>query len=140
MITKKKLAGLGFATYGLATALIISISFFVFILYPRIEDWELFSYNFYGAVLIYGGSVIPFLVFTYLVKLEKLNSLLIIAVLIASAELVSLIISGGELVLLSIFTTMFKDENYILLAYPLSLVLSYFIMSKLLKVDFSKPA
>ena len=138
MTSRKKLVGLGFTTYGLATALIISVSYFVFILYPRIEDWELFSYNFYGAVMIHGVSLIPFLLFVYLIKLEKLNSFLVLAVLIVSAELASLVISGGESILLTIFSSMLKDENYMLLVYPFSLVASFFIMRKLLKIDFNK--
>jgi hypothetical protein len=57
-------------------------------------------------------------------------------IMLVSMEIVSLLIAG-ESIMISIFTTMIKDKNYILLAYPSLLVICYYISKKILKFDKS---
>ena len=134
MITQKKLAGLGFGTYGLATALVISVSYLVLIFFPRIEDWELFSYNFYGSIFIYGLALFFYLIFLSLIKPDRIKWYSIFLVLFIGME-VSALVQAGASITFSIFTTMVMDENYILLAYPIFLILSFVIFLKLLRID-----
>lgn len=135
MENRKKLFSLGVLTYILSILLFLTISFVIFILLPKISDWELFSFNLYGGLLFYGLAILPYSLFASFVKLDKVKSYIIIVVLLFSTELVALVISGKS-ILLAIITSMVKDENYILLAYPLVLIMSYFIIKRILRISF----
>ena len=46
MESRKKLFSLGILTYTLGILLFTIVSYAMFILLPKIKDWELFSFNF----------------------------------------------------------------------------------------------
>lgn len=135
MKSRKKLFGLGVLTYVLAIILFLIISYTTFVILPEIEDWELFSFNFYAVLLFYGIAILPYLLFASLIKLGILKNYLVLGVIILSVELISLVISGQS-IMASIFTDMLENKNYILIAYPLTILISYFISKRALKIKF----
>jgi len=135
MESRKKLFSLGILTYLLGILLFLIVSYIMFILLPKIKDWELFSFNFYGSLLFYGVATLPYLLFASLIKLDKVKSYMVIAVILLSVELISFIISGQSIIV-TILTSMKSSENYILIAYPLVLLISYFISKRILRIKF----
>ncbi|WP_108808292.1 hypothetical protein [Aquimarina spinulae] len=135
MNNRKKIVGLGFLTYLLGIIIFLLVSYLVFIVTPKHEDWELFTFNMFGCLLIYGAAIIPYLMFFLLTNFKKIKNYLVIIVLILSIELVSLVITQ-ESIIISILTTMVTDKNYILIAYPLVIVFSYIISKRFLNVKF----
>lgn len=135
MESRKKLFKLGILTYVLGILLFLIVCYVMFILLPKIKDWELFSFNFYGSLLFYSVAILPYFLFTSLIKLDKVKSYMVIAVILLSVELISFIISGQS-IMATILTSWKSRENYILIAYPLVLLISYFISKRLLKINF----
>ena len=107
----------------------------VLVFLPEIEDWELFGFNFYSVLLFYGVAILPYLLFASLIKLDKVKTYLVLGVMFLSVELISFLMSGQSIII-SIFTDMLDNENYILIAYPLTLLISYFISKRILRVKF----
>ncbi len=135
MKSRKKLVGLGILTYVLGIVIFLVISYLVLVFLPEIEDWELFGFNFYGVLLFYGVAILPYLLFASLIKLDKVKTYLVLGVMFLSVELISFLMSGQSIII-SIFTDMLDNENYILIAYPLTLLISYFISKRILRVKF----
>ncbi len=136
MENRKKLFGLGILTYALGVVLFLIVNYLVFIVLPKIEDWELFSFNFYGSLLLYGLAIIPYILFALLIKLNIVKSYIIIVVLILSVELISFLVAGQSIIV-TILTSMKSNGNYILIAYPLILLISYFVSKRILRVSFN---
>jgi hypothetical protein len=135
MESRKKLFSLGILTYTLGILLFTIVSYAMFILLPKIKDWELFSFNFYGCLLFYGVAILPYLLFASLIKLDNIKPYMLIAVILLNVELISFLISGQSIIA-TILTSMKSSENYILIAYPLVLLMSYFISKRILKINF----
>ncbi|MCC4230056.1 hypothetical protein [Zunongwangia profunda] len=135
MKSRKKLVGLGILTYVLGIVIFLVISYLVLVFLPEIEDWELFGFNFYSVLLFYGVAILPYLLFASLIKLDKVKTYLVLGVMFLSVELISFLMSGQSIII-SIFTDMLDNENYILIAYPLTLLISYFISKRILRVKF----
>jgi hypothetical protein len=136
MTSKKKLITLGALTYLLSIALFQIVNYISFIIIPKHKDWELFSFNFYGSILFFGLAMIPYALLILLINKKRIKYSIIVLIMLVSMEIVSLLIAG-ESIMISIFTTMIKDKNYILLAYPSLLVICYYISKKILKFDKS---
>ena len=135
MNNRKKIIGLGFLTYLLGIIIFLLANYLMFIVIPKYKDWELFSFNLFGCLILYGSAIIPYLMFFLLINLKKIKNYLVIIVLLLSIELMSLVITK-ESIIISILTTMVVNKNYILIVYPLAIVLSYIVSKKFLNIKF----
>ena len=88
-----------------------------------------------GCLLFYGVAILPYLLFASLIKLDNIKPYMLIAVILLNVELISFLISGQSIIA-TILTSMKSSENYILIAYPLVLLMSYFISKRILKINF----
>lgn len=135
MLTRNKLLGLGVLTYLLGMLIFLIVNCLRFLILPKIQDWQLFSFNFFGNLMFYGIAILLYLFAASIVALNKIKSYMVIVFILLSFDIISILISGQS-IWISIFANMKSDENYILLAYPLVLVVSYFLSKRILKVNF----
>ncbi|NMH28498.1 hypothetical protein [Flavobacterium silvaticum] len=95
------------------------INFTLFIIFQSVNDWELFSYNLFGSILVYFifflTSVLRSLIFS------TTNFLLKIIGDLLFLELSFMIAAGGSLLYHILFYAI-SDENYILFFYPICLI------------------
>lgn len=124
---RNKLKTIGIATYLAAIPIFLVLSFLLFIAFSKIIDWELFSFNLYTCMVLFLLSSLVCFLLSFGIK--QMNNYLLAALVMILPDLISLIVSGDS-IYVNIFSTMVKDDNYILLAYPISLLVSFFIISK----------
>ncbi len=135
MISQKKIIGLGFLSYGIASVIVLISSYILLVLLPKHEDWELFSYNLYGSIILFTASIVLLAISSFFMKNIKLNNVLILIILIILLEVSSIIIAENSIIL-TVFTTMAEDGSWFLIAYPVAIVIGYFISKKALKITF----
>lgn len=123
--------------YLISIILFNIINYIYFIIYPRIEDWELFSYNFFGSLIFFISSAILFSIFLLILNNKKLNEYLISITLIILLEVSSILIASQS-ILYTIATTMIEDSNYILIFYPIVILFSYQFCKRVLKIDINR--
>jgi len=103
------------------TTLIIfnCFSCLIFLVFPENKDWELFSFNFFGSLIIYTLSFLIFFGLSKFLDFINRGSFSRLITLLILMDLISIFIANKSIVF-SIFTSMIETENYILLFYPLS--------------------
>lgn len=125
---------IGFSVRWYFITLIIfnCFSCLIFLVFTKNNDWELFSFNFFGSFIIYTLSFLVYFILSLFLNFINSNSLFRLITLLVLIDLVSLFIAEKSIAL-SIFTNMVKDENYILLFYPLSLIFYPYCIYPLMK-------
>lgn len=137
MINQKKIIGLGTLSYIISIIILLLSSYVIFILLGSNEDWELFSFNFFAAIGFYGLSILLLTVTSFIIKKLKIDNIIFLILLLILLEISSLIIAKDSITL-RIFSTMIEDKNWILLMYPIAVILSFFISKRILKIDLSQ--
>ena len=97
------------------------INFVIHIVLNKVADWELFSYNFFGSIIVYLlVSILCYLFWRVFPKaiFHPLFGVLLLVFL----EFSFLTISGTSLTY-AILNHMLAEQNYILLLYPFCLIL-----------------
>ncbi|TCI84446.1 hypothetical protein [Tenacibaculum sp. M341] len=130
-MNRKKIILLGTLTYILGLILFNIFNYTLNIVLPEFKDWELFSFNFYGSLLFYIISMVLYIILFILVKTLKINSLILLVILVLLPEIPAIFMAGNSIII-SIFTTMVKDQNYTLLLYPLTIIIAYFLSKKII--------
>ena len=101
----------------------------MFLVFTKINDWELFSYNFFGSFIIYSLSFLIYFILSLFLNFIISNFVFKLLTLLLLVDFVSLLIAEKSMIL-TIFTNMIKDKNYILIFYPLSIFISLITFNK----------
>jgi|GEM_PF-4332960 len=115
-------------TYLIAIPIFLILNFLKFIVIPKIADWELFSFNLYTCLILFIISSLIFFLLGLIIK-RRINIYIIFALTMILPDIISLTLSG-ESIYINIFTSMVRNDNYILIAYPVSLIISFLIIIK----------
>jgi len=132
-MNQKKIIGLGFISYAIATIIVLISSYVLHVLMPEHEDWELFSFNLFGSITLFAASIVLLAISSFILKNIKLSKVLFLIILIVLLEISSIAIAGNSIIL-TIFTTMAKDNNWIMIAYPIAVVLGYLISMRIINI------
>ncbi len=124
-MNQKDIFFLGVRTYSLAIVIFNLFNSIVFLFYPKVKDWELFSYNFYGCLLFFFLSMILFSITSFLSRFLKFNSLFLLLIMIFLIEISAFIIADTSIAKLILDIVTGKNNNYIMMFYPLSVIISY---------------
>ncbi|KGO91470.1 hypothetical protein [Flavobacterium subsaxonicum] len=111
------------STYLFALLLLQLFGIAYFFVFSKIADWEFFAYNFYGSFVLFSLSCIVAL---FPGRVFKKANIYLGLLLLLIPEPVSLFVAHT-----SIYGRIFNVQqtgNYFLLAYPLSILLSYTVV------------
>jgi hypothetical protein len=103
-------------TYILAEVLLLLSFGSYFLLFTKTQDWEMFSYNFYGSFMLFSISCLIALLLKLLFKINKLAVIGVMLFIIP--DLVSRIVGS------SIYMTILKN-NFVNIIYPLSVIIAF---------------
>jgi hypothetical protein len=127
---QKEINKIGTSTYLLAIVIFNLFNSFIFLYLPEFKDWELFSFNLYGSFVFYFVSLIILLIISLLFKKNNLNKFILLFILIVLPEVPAYLLVDEFIIKSIIKTIVEKSENYILLFYPISIIISYFLCVK----------
>ena len=136
MNKKRDSLKLGFMTYFITFIVFNLFNSIVFLIKPEFKDWELFSYNLYGSLLflILGGVLFSlFLIANKYFKIK--NKLVVLIIMYCLIEIPVFLMTGTLISKVIVKTILGQGKNYIMIFYPLSLILGYIASNKL--IDFT---
>lgn len=119
-------------TYVIGIVIFNVMNYLIFIAFPKVKDWELFSYNFYGSLIFYSISAVLFYLISWIYDIEKLGEIKASIILIVLLDISSILVAGQS-ILLTIVTTMISDRNYILVFYPIIILITYKVSKVIIK-------
>lgn len=132
MTNTKEVTKLGIYTYGFAL-LIFSVLSVIYSLASKDSNSELFGFNIFGSLLIYGVSAILFMIIISFIDIKNATNTFLIIILLFLIEIPA-IFSMGSFILFSAF----KYDNPFSLCYYLAVLIAYQISKRKLKIKLPK--
>ena len=106
------------ATYILAEIILLSYSGVYFLVLKEITDYEMFAFNFYGSLLLFGSSCLMALLLRFIFKIS--NKIILGVLLFILPNIVGWFMTGD-----SLYMSAFKGDTSYLIMYPVSILVAF---------------
>ncbi|OAN60494.1 hypothetical protein A8B79_11180 [Balneola sp. EhC07] len=122
---KKYFIKLGLVAYLTALILDLIVGFFWLIAFPRIADWETFSYSIYGIPITYMFAYCIYSISSLLLPHKIIKGYIILLILLICVELVMFFLFGDFMVIM-IIEAINHGGDYIVFLFPVTTIIGYF--------------
>ncbi|KGO87296.1 hypothetical protein Q765_06415 [Flavobacterium rivuli WB 3.3-2 = DSM 21788] len=113
-------------TYLLAEIFLLLFVGAYFLILTNIADWEIFAYNFYGSMVIFGLSCLTALLLRFIFKIS--SNVVVSILLFILPEIIGWFITKD-----SLYLSVFKNDTSYILIYPFSVLIAFTAVAILAK-------